>query len=83
MKVVTADYVECRAEVSAADVERFGASLSSEQRALVTSFNTDHVKFTAWAELARLFPNLDWICAHRRTCQVPLGRVRTAQPLRA
>ena len=32
--------VVCRAEVSAADVERFGASLSSEQRALATAFDT-------------------------------------------
>ena len=48
----------CRAEVTAANVERFGASLSSEQRALVTTFNTNNVKFTAWPELVRLFPNL-------------------------
>ena len=53
----------CRGEVSAADVERFGASLSSEQRALVTTFNTDGVKFTAWPELVRLFPNLEEVWA--------------------
>ena len=46
----------CRAEVTAADVERFGASLSSEQRALVTIFGVTSVKFTAWPELVRLFP---------------------------
>ena len=65
MELVAADAVVCRAEVSAADVERFGASLSSEQRALVTTFNTDGVKFTAWPELVRLFPNLDRVCASR------------------
>lgn len=65
MELVVAGTVECRAEVSAADVERFGASLSSEQRALVTTFNTDRVKFTAWPELVRLFPNLDWVYGAR------------------
>ena len=58
MELVNADEVECQAEVPAADVERFGASLSSEQRAVVTDFNTDNVKFTAWPELVPLFPNL-------------------------
>ena len=57
--------VECRNEVSSADVERFGASLSSEQRALVTAFGTDRVKFTAWPELVRLFPNLRHVYANR------------------
>ena len=52
-------------EVSAADVEQFGASLSSEQRALVTTLNTDDVKFTAWSELIRLFPNLFTVYAPR------------------
>ena len=65
MELVGAGLMVCRAEVSAVGVERFGASLSSEQRALVTSFNTDHVKFTAWAELARLFPNLGRVYAPR------------------
>ena len=66
MKLVGAGKtVECRAEVSAADVERFGASLSSEQRALAAIFNTDNVKFTAWPELVRLFPNLDRVWAGR------------------
>jgi hypothetical protein len=59
------DSVECRDEVTAADVERFGASLSSEQRAQVVSFNTDIVKFTAWPELVRLFPNLDEVWARQ------------------
>ena len=58
MEVFNAGLVACRGEVTAADVERFGASLSSEQRALVTTFSTDTVKFTAWPELFRLFPNL-------------------------
>ena len=57
--------VECGAEVSAADVERFGASLSSEQRALVTTFDTYNVKFTAWPELVRLFPNLQYLWAQQ------------------
>ena len=57
--------VVCQGKVSAADVERFGASLSSEQRALVTTFDTDEVKFTAWPELVRLFPKIDWIYACR------------------
>ena len=65
MQLVEVDRVKCRAEVTAADVERFRASLSSDQRALVMTFDTDGVKFTAWPEHARLFPNLDWICAHR------------------
>ena len=66
MQLVEADgYVQCRAKVSAADVERFGASLSSEQRALVTAFNTDDVKFTAWPELFRLFPSLCQIWARQ------------------
>ena len=65
MEPIGADAVECGAEVSAADVERFGASLSSEQRALVTAFSTTDVKFTAWPELVRLFPNLGWIFAFR------------------
>ena len=59
------DAVWCRAEVSAADVVRFGASLSSEQRALVTTFDTDSAKFTAWPELVRVFPNLDRAYASR------------------
>ena len=58
MELYTAERVVCRAEGSAADVERFGASLSSEQRALVTTFDTEGVKFTAWPELVRLFPTL-------------------------
>ena len=61
MELPRAVYVECRDEVSAADVERFGASLSSEQRALVTTFNANSMKFTAWPELVRLFPNLDHV----------------------
>ena len=65
MELCTAGYVVCRAEVSAADVDRFGASLSSEQRALVTTFDTDGVKFTAWPELVRLFPNLDQVWARQ------------------
>ena len=65
MEPIGADAVECGAEVSAADVERFGASPSSEQRALLVAFSTDHVKFTAWAELARLFPNLGRVYAPR------------------
>ena len=52
-------------EVSAADVEQFGASLSSEQRALVTTFDTNEVKFTAWPELVRLFPNIAWVNARQ------------------
>ena len=63
MELVYGDTVECRAEVAAADVEGFGASLSSEQRALVTTFGTEGVKFTAWPELARVFPNLDFVNA--------------------
>lgn len=69
MKLAYADTVRCRAEASAADVERFGASLSSEQRALVSifgtdpTFGTDNAKFTAWPELVRLFPNLDQVWA--------------------
>ena len=55
MELVRADTVRCQDEVTAADVERFGASLSSEQRALVTTFNTDDVKFTAWPELVHMF----------------------------
>ena len=65
MELTGADTVMCRAEVSAADVEGFGASLSSEQRALVTTFVADYVKFTAWPELVRLFPNLDRVQAQR------------------
>ena len=65
MELVRADAVVCRAVVSAADVEGFGASLSSEQRALVTAFDTYNVKFTAWPELVRLFPNLDQVYAYR------------------
>ena len=65
MKLASADSARCQAVVSAADVERFGASLSSEQRALVTTFNTDSVKFTAWPELVRLFPNLGQVWAAR------------------
>ena len=65
MELEDDDTVMCRAEVSAADVERFGASLSSEQRALVTTFDTDRVKFTAWPELVRLFPKLDFVKASR------------------
>ena len=61
MELVTAHLVLCRTEVSAADVERFGASLSSQQRALVVTFNTEGVKFTAWPELVRLFPNLGYV----------------------
>ena len=60
-----AEIVVCRVDVSAADVERFGAWLSSEQRALVTFFTTDDVKFTAWPELVRLFPNLGRVDASR------------------
>ena len=65
MQLDDGDTVLCGAEVSAADVEGFGASLSSEQRALVTTFNTNYVKFTAWPELVRLFPNLDRVWAHQ------------------
>ena len=65
MELAAAGFLRCRAEVSAADVERFGASLSSEQRALVTTFDTDDVKFTAWPELVRLFPNLEGVNARR------------------
>ena len=65
MELASADSVMCRAEVSAADVERFGASLSSEQRALVRLFNTNNIKFTAWPELVRLFPNLVRISGFR------------------
>jgi Leucine-rich repeat (LRR) protein len=57
--------VVCRTEVSSVDVERFGASLSSDQRALVATFDTNHVKFTAWPELVRLFRNLSSITAFR------------------
>ena len=63
MELANRGRVVCRVEVSAADVERFSASLSSEQRALVTTYSTDGVKFTAWPELVRLFPNLERICA--------------------
>jgi len=59
MDLLYGDTVRCRGEVSAADVEGFGASLSSEQRALVTTFDTNRVRFTAWPELVRVFPNLD------------------------
>ena len=55
MKLAYADTVVCRAVVSAADVERFGASLSSEQRALVKTFNRNNLKFTAWPELVHMF----------------------------
>ena len=65
MQLIYGDRMQCGAEVSAADVERFGASLSSEQHALVTTFNTDGVKFTAWPELVRLFPNLEGVNARR------------------
>jgi len=66
--------LECRAVVSAADVERFGASLSSEQRALVTTFNPDEVKFTSWPELVRLFPNLEDIRAFQcRLVEFPVA----------
>ena len=65
MELIEADTVKCRAEVSAVDVERFGASLSSEQRALVTTFYTDGVNFTAWPELVRLLPNLERASAFR------------------
>ena len=58
MELAAADTVLCRAEVSAAEVERFGASLSSEQRARVETFATNSVKFTALPELVHLFPNL-------------------------
>ena len=57
--------MRCRAEVSAADVERVGASLSSEQRTRVVTFNTTDVKFTAWPELVRLLPNLERIWAQQ------------------
>ena len=74
MELVRAYTVVCRAEVSAADVERFGASLSSEQRALVTTFDTDDVKLTAWPELVRLFPNLDHVYAAQcRLVEFPLA----------
>ena len=63
MELVRADTVVCETEGTAADVERFGASLSSKQRALVTTFDTDDVKFTAWPELVRLFPNLQEVYA--------------------
>ena len=63
MKLVWDDTMECQTEVPAADVERFGASLSSEQRALVTDFNTDNVKFTAWRELVRLLPTINNVAA--------------------
>ena len=63
MELANAGRVVCGAEVAAADVERFGASLSSEQRALVTTFSTNGVKFTAWPELVRLFPNLGQVWA--------------------
>ena len=63
MQLDDGDTVLCGAEVSAADVERFGASLSSEQRALVTALDTDDIKFTAWPELVRLFPNIDRVWA--------------------
>ena len=65
MELEEVDTVVCRTEVCAADVERFGASLSSEQRALVTTFNADEVKFTAWPELVRLLPNLHYVSAFR------------------
>ena len=65
MELVAAGIVVCQAEVSAADVKRFGASLSSERRALVTTFSADRVKFTAWPELVRLFPNLERVYAPR------------------
>ena len=64
MQLAYAETVVCRAEVTAADVERFGASLSSQQRARLVAFDTDDVKFTAWPELARLFPNLGSVCAY-------------------
>ena len=63
MELANAGRVVCGAEVAAADVERFGASLSRKQRALVTTFNTDDVKFTPWPELVRVFPNLDQVYA--------------------
>ena len=68
MELANAGRMVCRAEVSAADVERFGASLSSEQRAWVTTFSMDGVKFTAWLELVRLFPNI--IRAYARQCRL-------------
>ena len=88
MEPIGADTVVCRAEMSAADVERFGASLSSEQRALVTTVYTYNVKFTAWPELVRLFPNLDQVWAPRcglvefplALCALPAGQ-RRAKPL--
>ena len=81
MQLVEVDRVKCRAEVTAADVERFGASLSSDQRALVMTFDTDGVKFTAWPELSPVpQPGLD-TSATMRTCRVSAGRVRAAQPL--
>jgi Leucine-rich repeat (LRR) protein len=65
MELAAADRVVCRAEVSAADVQRFGASLSSAPCAWFLFFNTDDVKFTAWPELVRLFPNLARVWAFR------------------
>ena len=63
-----------RAEVSAADVERFGASLSSEQRAVVSIFNTNYIHFTAWPELVRLFPNLGRVYAgHSGLVEFPVA----------
>ena len=74
MQLFRTDTVECRAEVSAADVERFGASLSSEQRAVVTTFDTNNVKFTAWPELVRLFPHLRTVSAFEcRLVEFPLA----------
>ena len=74
MKLASADSVRCWAEVSAEDVEQFGASLSSEQRALVTTFTTGYVKFTAWPELVRLFPNLHNVYARQcRLFEFPLA----------